>query len=85
MNQPELREELRRLRSHSQMLGMIAGEVEAWCNSDDCTTLQAVQLLKAAVLEEKAGRLLALSREARLRAATIRSKVREAQKTPEPD
>jgi hypothetical protein len=36
-----------RLVSHSQMLGMIAGEVEEWCISENCTTLDAVKLAVA--------------------------------------
>ena len=32
---------------HSQMLGQIASEVEHWCISDQATTLDAVQYLKA--------------------------------------
>tara|TARA_B100001059_G_scaffold71822_1_gene68930 strand:+ start:285 stop:506 length:222 start_codon:yes stop_codon:yes gene_type:complete len=33
-----------RLVSHSQMLGMIASEVEEWCFTNECTTLDAVKL-----------------------------------------
>jgi len=29
------------------MLSQIAGEVEEWCCSEECTTLDAVRLLKA--------------------------------------
>lgn len=36
-----------RLVSHSQMLGMIANEVEEWCISENCTTLDAVSLAVA--------------------------------------
>lgn len=40
-----------KLQKHSQMLGQIGSEVEEWCISDQCTTLDAVRLLKAEVLE----------------------------------
>ena len=33
--------------SHSIMLGQIAGIVEPWCISEECTTLDAVRLLHA--------------------------------------
>jgi len=32
------------LRDHSHMLGCIAGEVEEWCVTEYCTTLDAVKL-----------------------------------------
>lgn len=35
------------LAEHSAMLGQIANEVTAWCCTEECTTLDAVRLLKA--------------------------------------
>jgi len=32
---------------YTSMLSQIAGEVEEWCCSEECTTLDAVRLLKA--------------------------------------
>lgn len=45
------------LEHHSQMLGQIAGEVEQWCVDPHCTTLSAVRLMKADLLELQAQRL----------------------------
>lgn len=42
------------LERHSVMLGQICGEVEEFCDHSDCTTLQAVQLMKAELLELRA-------------------------------
>ena len=38
-------------KKHSRMLGKIASEVEDWCMTGEYTTLDAVRLLKAEVLE----------------------------------
>jgi len=45
------------LREHSQMLGQIGLEMEEWCVSEECTTLDAVRLLKAEVMERR-GKML---------------------------
>lgn len=45
------------LEKHSEMLGQIAGEVEAWAIDPNCTTLSAVRLMKADLLELQAQRL----------------------------
>jgi hypothetical protein len=39
------------LSSNSLMLSQIAGEVEEFCEHPDCTTLQAVQLMKCKLKE----------------------------------
>jgi len=39
------------LSSNSLMLSQIAGEVEEYCEHPDCTTLQAVQLMKCKLKE----------------------------------
>ncbi len=49
--QEALSETLPRLHSHSIMLGQIAAEVEEFCEHPDCTTLQAVQLMKCKLKE----------------------------------
>lgn len=36
------------------MLSQIAGEVDKWCEWDECTTLEAVQLMKAEIYELRA-------------------------------
>lgn len=35
------------MKDHSLMLGQIAAEVEEWCISEECTTLDAVRLALA--------------------------------------
>jgi hypothetical protein len=42
------------MSEHSTMLSQIASEVEDWCISEECTTLDAVKLLKAEHMEMKA-------------------------------
>ncbi len=39
---------------HSQMLNSICGLVEEFCDHPDCTTFDAVKLMKAELLELKA-------------------------------
>lgn len=39
---------------HSQMLGRIAALVEEFCDHPDCTTFDAVKLMKAELLELEA-------------------------------
>ncbi len=36
---------------NTKMLGLIANEVGEWCSHSECTTLDAVKLLKAEVFE----------------------------------
>ena len=47
-------ERQKELESYSQMLGMIGGLVIEFCDHPECTTLDAVKLMKAELLELKA-------------------------------
>ena len=40
-------------KDHSVMLGQIANEVELWCCDEECTTLDAVRLMKADLMVYK--------------------------------
>ena len=48
---------IQRLKEHSQMLGQIASEVSEYCDHPECTTLSAVRLMKAELLELQSDRL----------------------------
>ena len=45
---------VRELERHSSMLSAICTEVEDWCDNSETTTLQAVRLMKAEILELRA-------------------------------
>jgi hypothetical protein len=49
-----LREQIQEYQKHSQMLGQIAVEVEEFCEHPDCTTLEAVILMKCKLKELEA-------------------------------
>jgi hypothetical protein len=49
--------EIQQLTSHSLMLGRIAGEVSEFCTDPNCTTLSAVRLMKASLLQLQAEEL----------------------------
>jgi len=40
-------------QSHSRMLGRIASRVEEFCDSEECSTLRAVMLMKLELLNMK--------------------------------
>jgi hypothetical protein len=42
------------LEKHSAMLGQICGVVDEFCDHEDCTTLDAVRLMKAEIYELRA-------------------------------
>jgi len=46
--------DIEHLRRNSQMLSMIAGEVESFCESAESTTLEAVLRMKALLLQYQA-------------------------------
>jgi hypothetical protein len=50
--------DIKMLQKDSQMLGMIANEVEEYCISDECSTLDAVRILKAEYTIMKATKIL---------------------------
>ncbi len=50
-------EKIEQLESHSRMLGQIAGVSGEWCEHCECTTLEAVQLMKAEIYELRAYKL----------------------------
>ena len=49
---PEIRDRINKeAKKHSIMLGQIAEVVYDWCEWEECTTLDAVKLMKAELLE----------------------------------
>lgn len=47
-------DKIEELESQSQMLCQIASASGEWCEHDECTTLEAVQLMKAEIYELRA-------------------------------
>lgn len=44
-------QEIENMKNHSTMLGQIASEVSEFCDNEECTTLDAVRILKIKYLK----------------------------------